>query len=132
MKKIPITDPARKIERADIDTLINSVNQFIEEFDTEKKQIQRDFEFIHDSRIELERKANEFNTKLESFLSRQVELFGIFIAIFSFILAGIQFAGNAPINAGFWDKLANGFSIFIPITVCIVILLSLIRFIIRK
>jgi len=70
------------------------------------------------------------NQKLDGFYGKLIEIFGLFIAVFSFIIAGIQVATKA--TGGFWNILAFSCGVFIPITLCIFGLLWMIRWTTRR
>lgn len=127
MKKLSLTDPTRKIERADINQIILEINTFIETFESETTQLT---DKIDRSNKELEKKTKKFQNKLDGFYSRQIEIFGIFIGIFSFIIAGIQISIN--VGGNFWEKLLSSAAIFIPILICIFLFMLMVKWIIRK
>lgn len=93
------------------------------EFDKKVEDAQQVFRAV-------EQKQNDLNNKLEGFYGKMIEIFGLFIAIFSFIIAGIQIAAKA--DGGFWEKLGTSAAIFIPVTLCIVVLLLTIRWTSRR
>jgi hypothetical protein len=74
---------------------------------------------------DIEKRQKKLTNKLRNFYSRQIELFGIFIAIFSFIIAGIQIA--VKFEGSFEAILLKSTAIFIPIVATIVILMIAIR-----
>ena len=142
--------PDRQIRGSDFNELVEYLNSTIEESNltneklkeilgrVERLNLETD-KIIQDFQAELfkaqkilqdtDRTNKELSSKVEGFYGRQIELFGVFIAIFSFIIAGIQIAAKAEGN--FVDKLGTSASIFIPITFCIALLLFMIRKIIR-
>jgi uncharacterized membrane protein len=73
----------------------------------------------------LSQKQTELQDKQENFYGKLIEIFGLFIAIFSFIIAGIQI--STKLEGGFWEILGKSVAVFIPITVCICLLLWMIR-----
>ena len=75
---------------------------------------------VYDS---LENTKTDFNKRIDNFYGKLIEIFGIFVAIFSFIIVGAQSTLNCC--GGFWDRLSCSAAIFIPITITLVILVIL-------
>lgn len=76
------------------------------------------------------RKIETIDKKIENFYSKIIEIVGIFIAIFSIIIAGIQI--SLKTDGSFIEILTKCTAIFIPIVFCILILLLGIRFILKS
>jgi hypothetical protein len=134
--------PGRKIEGKDFNDLSDYVNQALEKIvftnsslreaaEKLKKldegtaanilSFQKELATAQDTLCDIEKRNNKLSRKLRNFYSRQIELFGIFIAIFSFIIAGIQIA--TKLEGTFQDVLLRSTAIFIPVIAAIIILL---------
>jgi hypothetical protein len=150
MQKYNSPYPGRQITGDDYKELVDYLNSVIDESNLTNEKLKLVLEKIEILNTDTDRRISEFNdefqkgqallqemdtkntalsTKLEGFYVRQIELFGVFIAIFSFIIAGIQIAAKAEGN--FIEKLTTSASIFIPVTFCIVVLVLFIRKIIK-
>jgi hypothetical protein len=112
MNKLEKPFPDRKITGEDFNKVVDHINEALEKIDAFNK------------------KHSEFEAKLDNFYSKQIELFGIFIAIFSFIIAGIQITSKS--NGTFLENLSTNTAVFIPITFAIAILFYLIKRILNK
>ncbi|WP_425077925.1 hypothetical protein [Psychroserpens sp. S379A] len=126
MEKYKSPFPDRKINGQDFTDLVKHVNLVLEKNELSEDKINELLKKIKN----FNKKNSAFEKRLENFYSKQIELFGLFIAIFSFIIAGIQIAAN--VEGTFIEKLATSAAIFIPLTLCIVVLFVLIRNIIKK
>lgn len=73
----------------------------------------------------------QLNKRLDDFYGKIIEIVGIFIAVFSFIIAGIQISFKIEGHT-FIEKLLNSFVIFLPITICIIVLLLMIKWILKR
>jgi hypothetical protein len=78
----------------------------------------------------IEAKQAQLTEKLDSFYTKLIEIFGLFVAIFSFIIAGIQVATKQA--GSFWEQLAISGAVFIPLTLCITVLLLMVHWVTRK
>jgi hypothetical protein len=112
MDKLKRPPTGQKITAADFYAAIDHINEAIDRVEAVNK------------------KHAEFESKLDNFYSKQIELFGLFIAIFSFLIAGIQMAAKS--EGTFWNRLSTSGAIFIPIIISICILFYLIRRILKK
>jgi hypothetical protein len=90
-------------------------------------QYNEDLKIAHKLLSDSLKKYSKLKKNQDSFYSRQIELFGVFIAIFSFIIAGIQLSTKA--QGGFWQMVQYSSAIFLPITASIAILLLVLRWI---
>ena len=143
--------PDRKIMGQDFSDLVNHVNATIENSDLSHQRLNEINSQIDEFSKSINLKVDEFktkletsksevtemldsiknlNSKLEGFYGKLIEIFGIFIAIITIIIAGIQISFKA--EGSFTDILIKSCAIFIPITFAIVILMLLIRWIIKK
>jgi hypothetical protein len=150
MEKYNSPFPGRQITGNDFKELVDYLNSVINESNLTQEQLKAINDRIEKLNIDTDNRVKEFNNefqkgqtvlkeidaknlslsnKLEGFYGRQIELFGVFIAIFSFIIAGIQIA--AKVEGNFLEKLATSASIFIPVTLCIVVLLVIVKKIIK-
>lgn len=66
---------------------------------------------------------NEFNKRIDNFYGKLIEIMGIFIAIFSFIILGIQLSVSCA--GSFGERISCSSTIFIPITLVLVLLIIL-------
>lgn len=126
MEKYKSPFPERKLSGQDFCDLVDHINNILEKGDLSEERIEELLKKLKN----FDKKNEAFENKLENFYSKQIELFGIFIAIFSFIIAGIQISSKA--EGTFIDKLSTSTAIFLPITICIVVLFVLIKKIIQK
>ncbi len=126
MEKYKSPFPGRVINGQDFADLVKHVNLALEQNELSEDKMSELLKKIKD----FNKKNSAFEKRLENFYSKQIELFGLFIAIFSFIIAGIQIA--AKIEGSFIEKLATSAAIFLPLTLCIVVLFVLINKIIKK
>jgi hypothetical protein len=151
-KKYESPFPGRQITGNDFNELVVYVNSVIEkssineesqsaieqrliEFDKHVDiQINKFNKEIVTSKVEMVEtlnKVQQLNKRLDDFYGKIIEIVGIFIAVFSFIIAGIQISFKIE-GATFIDKLINSCAIFIPIMFCIIILLLMIKWIIKR
>lgn len=126
MEKFKSPFPDRKLSGQDFCDLVDHINHILEKSDLSEERINE----LLKSLKNFDKKNAAFKNKLENFYSKQIELFGIFIAIFSFIIAGIQI--SSKVEGTFIDKLSTSIAIFLPITFCIVVFFALIKSIIKK
>ena len=126
MEKYKSPFPDRQLTGKDFCDLVDHINIILEKSDLSEERI----DILLNKLENFDKKNEAFENKLENFYSKQIELFGIFIAIFSFIIAGIQISSKA--EGTFIEKLSTSTAIFLPITICIVILFALIKKIIKR
>jgi hypothetical protein len=81
-----------------------------------------DMDIVED---DLNDKIKKIDNKIDQQYGKFIEILGIFIAIFAFIIVGIQ--SSFRIEGDFLDRLLYSTSIFIPITLVLVILILLTR-----
>ena len=96
-------------------------------------QYAREIESLHDSTIKIQKdlniKTDDFNKRINNFYGKLIEIFGIFVAIFSFIILAIQ---SSLTCSGDWkSRLACSSSIFIPVTIVLIILILLTHYLKR-
>lgn len=83
-------------------------------------------EEIQDVRDDSKRIQSEFYGKI-------IEIFSIFVAIFAFIIVGFtQIPSIVDVEKIWYINLLNASSVFIPLLVCIIILLLFVNWIIKK
>jgi len=92
--------------------------------------LKRQLEKAQIDSAELIKKQDELRAGLEGFYGKIIEIFGLFIAIFSFIIAGIQIA--AKLEGSPTEMLGKSLALFAPLTLCIVVLLCVIRWTSRR
>lgn len=139
--------PNRQITGADFNELVNYVNEVIQKSDLSHSRLEEVDKQIDDFNNKLEKTNELFQSKLaenertikkihnldkriDNFYSKIIEIVGVFIAIFSFIIAGIQISFKA--EGTFEEILLKSSAIFLPILVSIIILLVCIRFITKR
>jgi hypothetical protein len=124
---------------SDVQTLVNKfLHDEASKFQDEARRViaalQDDAEAIRQEQraanAALEAKQAQLTEKLDSFYTKLIEIFGLFVAVFSFIIAGIQVAAKQA--GSFWQQLAISGAVFIPLTLCIIVLLLMVRWVIRK
>jgi len=123
----------------DIERLVNKhLHDKAGEFQDEARRVvallQDDAEAIRQEQraatAALEAKQAQLTEKLDGFYTKLIEIFGLFVAVFSFIIAGIQVATKQA--GSFYEQLAISGAVFFPLTLCIVVLLLMIRWVVRK
>ena len=118
--KLDVSSVAGKIEESsarlrDLDqTILSSLNVF-----------GKDLLLANNSLADIEKRQRKLTSKLRNFYSRQIELFGVFIAIFSFIIAGIQI--SIKLDGSFQEILLKSTAVFLPVVAAIVVLMVAIR-----
>lgn len=108
----------------------DSVQLLEQEAATIRRELEATTADFHAKQTALEAQQKQVTDRLEGFYGKLIEIFGLFIAIFSFIIAGIQVAVKQA--GSFWEQLATSAAVFIPVTVCIAVLLLLIRWTSRR
>lgn len=100
------------------------------EFKKLREEIAQAQQHLSQASTALEMRQNELTAKLDSFYTKLIEIFGLFVAVFSFIIAGIQVATKQA--GSFYEQLAISGAVFFPLTLCIVVLLLMVRWVVRK
>lgn len=128
-----------KISRKDFQDLADHVNHALERISVNKENVdlvekriladlnkyKDELNIAQNSLSDSEKRYKKLKKNQDNFYTRQVELFGVFIAIFSFIIAGIQLSSKA--QGGFWQIVQYSSAIFLPIAGSIVVLLLVLR-----
>lgn len=89
------------------------------------EQIEKVYDSVEDTKQEIQAVKRGFNKRIDNFYGKLIEIFGIFIAIFSFIIVGLQ--TSLSCKGDFYSRLACSTATFIPIVVVLVILILLIH-----
>ncbi|MDR0969455.1 MAG: hypothetical protein LBM67_02810 [Lentimicrobiaceae bacterium] len=109
---------------------LNSINEKVEILSDKIKSEEEELnQKLKENELTLNKISN-LDKRIDNFYSKIIEIVGIFIAIFSFIIAGIQISFKLD---GTYEEIAfKSISIFGPLTVCIIILLLFIKIFFRK
>jgi hypothetical protein len=104
--------------------------EHIERLGLQAASIQESFNKAEVLSKKLAMQQSQLTSKLEGFYGKLIEIFGLFIAIFSFIIAGIQIASKTEGSPA--EMLGKSLALFVPLTLCIVVLLCVIRWTSRR
>lgn len=142
-KKYVSPHPARQITGNDFNELVDCVNNAIEnsdlsqtrldEISTQIKDFDERIKLFNEKIAENEqtiKKIHSLDARIDNFYSKIIEIVGIFIAIFSFIIASIHISFKA--EGTFFEIIVKSSAIFIPLTISIGLLLIMIKLVIRK
>jgi len=92
-----------------------------------KQMINKTFNEIKDIDEKIKNIKEEFYDVRENFYTKEIEIFGIFVAIFSFIIIGFTQIPSVVKAENSWIvNLSNASAIFIPLTIVLVILIVMI------
>jgi len=89
------------------------------------EQIEKVYITVEDTKQEVQEVKKGFNKRIDNFYGKLIEIFGIFIALFSFIMVGLQVSLSC--KEDFYSRLYCSTATFIPIAAVLVILILLIH-----
>lgn len=102
--------------KQDMDHRIDSNIVYMNSIKTDVEEIKEDIEIIR-----------------KQFYGRILEIFGIFVTVFSLIIIGFTQVPNiVGINLGFWQNISNVTVIFFPLLIVLLILMGVTSLIIKK
>ena len=109
------------------------VEAFDRKFDVIEEIIEKKFSTIEQIGNEVERIRDELKKVQSEFYGKIIQIFSIFVAIFAFIIVGFtQIPHVVSVEKEWLHNLGNASAVFIPIVLCIIILLFFVNRIIKK
>jgi len=130
-KLISVEDKINSIDETDVAQIYQQINDNLnEKLDLFEKQIQNFNTEFNKKASELETRVNNHEIEIKSTYRKMIEIFGIFVAIFSITILSVNAVINIAPGMQWDDILIYMFAIILPVALIMVIFIILLEYLI--